>query len=165
MRKLLRWAALALVLGALGLLPFRAADVAELLPVKTIVVSRAGEDYVIDVGAGVRSLGATLREALDALSERVSGKVFFGTAEQVVGTEEAAAVLPELAEQSVIRPAAGLCLSPERDLDPEAVGEYLAAHPPGCTVLTLRAALAAGEQPRLPRLVRSEGGYRIRESA
>ena len=161
MKKLL-WAACALVLlGALGLLPFRAVEISDLLPVKTVVVTRSGEEYIIDVGAGVRAAGKTLSQALAALREEVTGTVFFPTAEQVILTEPAEDGIEAVVTEPSFRPAAGIYRTPDPAPDPEALGAYLATHPSNVTVMTVRAALALGETPDLPRIFRTQGGYRV----
>ena len=60
-----------LVLGALNLLPFRSRELADLLPVKTVIVTRSGKEYTVDVGAGVKAVGDTLSDALKRLQEQI----------------------------------------------------------------------------------------------
>ncbi len=161
MKKLLLLLLAAALLCALGLLPFHAEDAAKLLPVRTVIVTRSGGAYTVDVGAGVRAVGRTLAEALERLREEVSGLVFLPTAEQVVLTEPAAEAAEAVAESEDFRPAAGVCVTPDPAPDAEALSVYLEAHPLRTTVLDLRAALAEGRAPTLPRLVASDGGFRI----
>ena len=163
MKKLLVLLAAVLALGALKLLPFRAQDAAKLLPVKTVVVTRSGDQYVVDVGAGVRAVGRTLSEALARLREELSGTVFLPTAEQVVLTEPAEEAAEAVAEECAFRPAAGIYQTPEPRPDANALSAYLASHPSNYTVLDLRAALAAGSVPALPRLIPADGGWRVDE--
>ena len=161
MKKLLRLALLLLLLGALGLLPFHSSDVAKLLPVKTVVVMRSGEEWVVDVGAGVRAVGQSLSQALERLREAVTGEVFFPTAEQVILTDDQAETVEAVTEEPAFRPAAGIYLSPEESPDPLALGEYLASHSSNITILDVRAALAAGESPHIPVVAPAEGGYLV----
>ena len=163
MKKLLVLVLIVAVLSALGLLPFHATDAAKLLPVKTVIVTRSGEEYVVDIGAGVRAVGRTLSEAVERLREEVTGEVFLPTAEQVVITEPVADAVEAVAEESAFRPAAGIYRTPLPSPDAAAVGEYLASHPSNMTVLDVRAELAAGREPRLPRLVPANGGWRVDE--
>ena len=163
MKKLLRIALIGAALGALGLLPFRATDAAKLLPVKTVIITRSGEEYVVDVGAGVRAAGRTLSEALERLKEEITGEVFLPTAEQVVITEPAEEAVEAVAEETAFRPAAGIYRTPAAAPDPEALGDYLNSHPSNYTILEARAALAAGTAPTLPRLVPTDGGWRVDE--
>lgn len=167
LKKLLRLLPVILALTALSRLPFRGTDVARLIPVKTVIVTRSGEEYVVDVGAGVKGVGKTLSAALGDLRACVSGTVFFPTAEQVIAAgpgaddpETAAAI----AEEPAFRPAAGFYLSPKSDLDPEAVGKYLSSHGADTTVMQVRADLRAGKRPRIPLLLERDGGYRIAEA-
>ena len=122
MKKLLFVLLAAGVLTAMGLLPFRAVDASKLLPVKTVIVTKAGEEYVVDIGSGVRAVGDTLRQALDRLREEVSGQVFLPTAEQVIITEPAEGAVEAVAEETEFRPAAGIYLTPEPSPDAEALG-------------------------------------------
>lgn len=161
MKKLCKLLLAAGILTALGLLPFRAADAAKLLPVKTVIVTRSGAEYIVDVGAGVRAVGRTLSEALARLREEVTGLVFLPTAEQVILTEPAEEAAAAVAAESAFRPAAGIFRTPDPAPDAEALSAYLASHPSNVTVLDLRAALAMGRQPRIPVLRQAEGGWRV----
>ena len=158
MKKLLFVLLAAGVLTAMGLLPFRAVDASKLLPVKTVIVTKAGEEYVVDIGSGVRAVGDTLRQALDRLREEVSGQVFLPTAEQVIITEPAEGAV---AEETEFRPAAGIYLTPEPAPDAEALGAYLDAHPSDVTILDVRAALALGQRPAIPVIHAADGGFRV----
>ena len=151
----------AAVLGALSLLPFHSVDAAKLLPVKTVIVTKSGEEYTVDIGAGVRAVGRTLREALDRLREEVTGEVFLPTAEQVIITEPAEDAVEAVAEETAFRPAAGIYRTPERCPDAEAMGEYLASHPSNVTILDVRAALALGQKARIPTIRAADGGFRV----
>ena len=164
MKKILRLLLAAAVLTVLWRLPFRGTDAAKLIPVKTVIVTRSGDRYVVDVGAGAKGLGRSLSAALADLRAGVSGEIFFPTAEQVILAGEAAGdpeALKAAAEEPEFRPAAGVYLSPEADPDPEAVGNYLRSHPADTTVMEVRAALRAGRTPRVPLLLERNGGYRV----
>ncbi len=160
-KKLLGIGLAVLVLGGLGLLPFHAADAAKLLPVKTVVVTQSGEEYIVDVGAGVRAVGRSLREALERLREELTGVIFLPTAEQVVITEPVGDAVEAVAEESAFRPAAGIYVTPVPTPDAQALGAYLASHESNTTILDLRRALAEGLTPQLPRLVAADGGWRV----
>ena len=163
MKKMFVLLAAGALFWALGLLPFRATDAAKLLPVKTVVVMKSGDEYVVDVGAGVRAVGRSLSEALERLREEISGEIFLPTAEQIVVTEPAEDALEAAAEEERFRPAAGLYRTHIAAPDPEALGAYLASHPSNYTVLDARAAIAAGAEPRPPRITAADGGYRVDE--
>lgn len=163
MKKLLRILLVCALLGALGLLPFHASDAARLLPVKTIVVTRSGEEYIVDIGAGVRAVGRSLTEALARLKEEVTGVVFLPTAEQIILTEPAEETAEAAAAEEAFRPAAGIYRTPDPEPDARAMGAYLSTHTSNTTVLDLRAALAVGRELRLPVIRAAEGGYRVDE--
>ena len=157
-----KFAMVAVALAALtyfGMLPFHANDVSRLLPVETVIVTRAGDQYRVDVGAGVRAIGRTLAEALDKLKEQVSGVIFFQTAEQVIVEEQAAQVVDELLDESRFRPAAGIYLTPEQHLDAQSVSRYLSARHTPLTLSEAKAARAEGKNFDLPRLLPMDGGY------
>ena len=161
MKKLCKLLLLAAVLLALGLLPFRASDVAELIPVRTVVITRAGDAYQVDVGQGLKALGKTLAEALDRMRREAPGEIFFRTAEQVVVTRDAADVVPQAAQSPDLRPAAGLYLTPDAAPDAEAIAAFLSAHPADTTLARVRGELRNGRTPRIPTLRRTEGGYLV----
>ena len=161
MKKLLFVLLAAAVLGALGLLPFRAVDAAKLLPVKTVIVTKSGETYTVDSGAGVRAVGRSLREALNRLREEVTGEVFLPTAEQVIITEPGDEAVEAVAEESEFRPATGIYRTPEPFPDAEALGAYLESHPSNVTILDVRAALALGQTPRVPVIRAADGGFLV----
>lgn len=163
MKKLLCGLLVLGALAALGLLPFKGTDAAKLLPVKTVIVTKSGESYTVDIGAGVRAVGRTLSEALERLREEVTGRVFLPTAEQVILTEPAEEAAEAVAEESAFRPAAGIYRTPEPAPDAGAFGEYLASHPSNVTLLDLRIALAAGEQARIPTVRAADGGWTVDE--
>lgn len=160
MKKLLLVLGAAAVAGWLGLLPFHATDVADLIPAQTVFVMKNGSQYTVDVGAGVQAVGNTLKNALNALQEQTSGSVFFDTCEQVVLMGDVDALLPEIAAEESFRPAAGVYTvssMPEAD----ALSEYLHNHHGGLTVSAVKAAVAAGQAVTVPKVVPVGGGYRI----
>lgn len=161
MKKLGIFLLAAALLAAMGMLPFRAVDAAKLLPVKTVIVTKTGDEYVVDIGAGVRAVGRTLREALDRMREEVTGEVFLPTAEQVIITEPADGAVEAVAEETEFRPAAGVYRTPDPNPDTSALGAYLDAHPSNMTILDLRAALAQGRRPVVPVIRAADGGYRV----
>lgn len=163
MKKLIWILLAAAVLGALGLLPFHAEDAAKLLPAKTVVVTRSGEAYTVDIGAGVRAVGRSLREALERLREEVTGWVFLPTAEQIVLTEPADDAVEAVCREDSFRPAAGIYRTADPVPDVEALSAYLASHPSNITVLDVRAALAMGSEPRIPVIRAVDGAYRVDE--
>ena len=161
MKKLIGIGLLLAVLYALGSLPFRGTDVSELIPVRTVFVTRSGAAYTVDVGAGLRAVGRTVRDALKALREQASGEVFFETAEQVIVTETAAEAVEEITELPELRPAAGIWLTPAPELDVEAASDYLSAHDADLTIMEARAELLTGRSPQIPVLKPTMGGFRV----
>ena len=161
MKKLIKWGLILAALCALGVLPFKATDVAELLPVRTVIVTRSGRELTVDVGAGVRAVGKTLSEALRTLRQEVTGEVFFQTAEQIVVAEDAQDAVPQVVNEPSFRPAAGLYLTEDADADPEELADYLHTHASDTTLTQARAALLSGREPELPILRRSHGGWRV----
>ena len=161
MKKLLKWMLVLAVLCALGVLPFRATDVAELLPVRTVIVTRSGKELTVDVGAGVKAVGATLSEALETLKREVTGEVFFRTAEQVVVAEPAKDAITQVVQEPAFRPAAGICLTPETDADANELADYLESHRVDLTITQARAELLEGREPNLPTVRRADGGWLV----
>lgn len=161
MRKFLLFLLVLAALAYFGLLPFSANDVSRLLPVETVLITREGDRIRVDVGAGVRAVGKSLAETLDRLKEQVSGVIFFQTAEQVIVEEQAAQVVDEVISEERFRPAAGIYLTPERDLDAQAVSRYCSARHTALTLGEAKAAQAEGRKLVLPRLIRADGGFRI----
>ena len=155
-----------LVLGAaavacwLGLLPFHANDVADLIPAQTVFVMKNGAQYTVDVGAGVQAVGDTLKNALSALQEQTAGSVFFETCEQVVLMGDTESLLPEIASEESFRPAAGV-YAMTSEPDAEALSEYLHTHHGGLTVGDVKAAIAEKKTVEVPTVQPVGGGFRI----
>ena len=161
MKKLLKFLLILAVLCALGVLPFHATDVAELLPVRTVIVTRSGKELTVDVGAGVKAVGNTLSDALRTLRQEVTGELFFQTAEQVVLAEDARDALPQAVNEPSFRPAAAIYVTPETDAEPDELADYLHTHGVERTLTQTRAELLSGREPELPILRRSHGGWRV----
>ena len=163
MKKLFWILAVGGVLLYLGVLPFQANDVAALLPVETVIVTRSGASLRIDIEDGLHALGQTVSDALDALQEQAPGKIFFQTAEQVVVSEDAAGAVPQVIREARFRPAAGLYLTPAEALEPETVSAYLKTRHSPLTLGQAQAALAQDEGLTVPRLLQADGGLRVLE--
>lgn len=160
MKKVLCLFAAVAVAAYLGLLPFKATDVADLIPAQTAFIMKDGTTYTVDVGAGVSAIGNTLKKALAALQEQTAGTVYFGTCEQLVLLGDTEALLPEIAGETDFRPAAGVYTASEMP-DADAVSSYLHNHHGDLTINDVKAALAAGEKVMLPQIVPAGGGFRI----
>lgn len=159
MKKLLCVFAAVAAAGYLGLLPFDAHDVADIIPAQTCFIMKDGTQYVVDVGAGVKAVGDTLKKALDALQEQTAGSVFFGTCEQVVLAGDTETLLADIAREDAFRPAAKVYTA-DAPLDIDGVSAYLHSHPGGVTVSDARAAAAEGTQISVPKILPTDGGYR-----
>lgn len=159
-KRLLLLAALAAALRLTGLLPFETSDVAQLKPVEALVVSIQDGDVVLN-GGDSKGRGETWDEALGDLRQGAEGKLFFGTAEQVVLCGDAVGFLREIAESEALRPAAVVVTCPEGEPDPKQAAAYLSAHNAGLTLQQVRAKLLRGERIQLPVLTKTEGGLRL----
>lgn len=156
MKKLMKLLLLVGILAYFGLLPFHGADIRELVPARTVIVTRSGDQYEVDVGAGVRGIGKTLEEALASLKERVTGVLFVQTANQVVIKDPE--TLPDVTSSAAFRPGASVYLTRD-DPDPEALADWLEERPAGLTLTRCRALQAQGEQPDLPLLAVVDDGF------
>ena len=129
--------------------PAASNELGGLIPVETLVVSRAGTSVCVRGGA-VRGTGADWAAALDDLHATAPGTVFLETAERVIVAEDAAGVLPDLLADTRLRPSAQLYFL--RGGDSAALEEFAAAHESGATV---------EKAAEIPRIVEEEGRYRL----
>lgn len=143
-----------------GLIPFESSDVAELVPIEALTVDVEGNQVILDGGA-CQGYGEDWEAALQDLHQGAEGKVFLGTAEQVVLSERALRLLPDIVRCEQLRPAAVICVCPGRTPAPEDVATYLSAHDAGVTIQRVQAAMLARESIVLPRLIHTEGGLRL----
>lgn len=160
MKKLLLFAAFAVLLKITGLLPFAGSDVAQLLPVRTLLVDMEGSQIVLN-GGETAGRGESLDEALRDMKNGAEGTVFLSAAEQVVLSPRARGLLPQLCRWEALRPAAQILLASEELPEPEKAADYLEAHDAGLTLQEVRAALLRGEPVSLPLLHVTEGGLRL----
>ena len=151
---------LAAVLGLLALLPFRRTDVAELVPIEALVVAMEHDSVVVD-GGECRGCGETWQTAWQDLLNSGNGTVFLGTAEQIVLVGAAVELLPEVAWNEQLRPAAVVCVSPGPAPDVKEAAAYLGSHNGGVTLQQVRMALLQERAIDLPVLVETEGGMRL----
>lgn len=160
MKRIVLFLLLAAALRMSGLLPFESRDVAQLVPVEALVVSLDGRTVVLN-GGEAEGRGAGWSEALEDLEQSAGGAVFLSTAEQIVLTGQAVALLPEIVGSGSLRPAAMVCYAPGEPPDPAEAADYLSAHSGQLTVQRIQAAMLQGETVTLPRLVETEGGLRL----
>ena len=151
---------LAAALGVCGTVPFRSVDVAQLLPVQVLTVDVRHGQVQLDGGVAKGS-GADLDAALADLRARAEGHVFLATAEQVVLSESAAYLLPQVVHWQVLRPAAGVTVAAPELPAAEDAAKFLRAHDPGVTLQQVRAALLRRETISVPQLYTWEGGMRL----
>lgn len=145
------WYLAALILVAILCgMPFERTDVAQLQPVQVVQVSHDGGQVVVQTDTGDIGTGATLYAAFEDLKQTTPGYVFLETAEYLLLTEDARALIPELTEY--LRPGCGVCVvMGEADL--QAVAQYLSAHPLQVTLRICRA-----DQAHLPCLIVHKDG-------
>lgn len=148
-------------LAMAGLLPFRGADVSELIPVQTLTVDWKDDKVVLD-GGECRGYGADWESALADLEAGAEGTVFLGTAGQILLSERALRVLPDVIRCQQLRPAAVVCLCRGSLPIPEEAAAYLSAHDTGVTIQSVQAAVIQSGSIRLPILENTEGGLRLR---
>lgn len=154
------WLFLAVLVGISSMLPFQRNDVAKLVPVEALVVSMERGTVVLN-GGDCQGRGKTWQEAWLDLQNSADGAVFLGTAEQVILVGAAANLLPQVAWNEQLRPAAVVCVSPGAAPDPKEAAAYLGAHNGGVTLQQVRTALLQEKTIELPVLVQTEGGMRL----
>ncbi len=159
--KKLWWVVLAVVaVKAAGLVPFESNDVASLVPVEALVVSKDGGLVVLN-GGECKGYGANWAEALVDLHEGAEGTVFLSTAEQVIISDHALDLLPDVVRCEELRPAAVICVAPGKPPEPKEAAAYLSVHDAGVTIQKVQAAMLAERGLALPMLVKTEGGLRL----
>ena len=149
------------VLRLTGLLPFASSDVAELVPVQALVVSKDGSDFILDGGL-CRGYGTDWNSALQDLKDGAEGHVFLGTADHVILCGAAVSVLTQVIENQLLRPAASICYCPDGGLQADEAARFLEAHDPGVTLQQVRALRLREAVVTLPVLEQTEGGLRLR---
>ena len=164
MKRLIWLVLLAAAVKMSGLMPFESNDVAQLVPVEALTVDLKQNRVVLD-GGECKGYGADWEGALADLHAGADGAVFLGTAEQVILSEEALSLLPEVVRCEALRPAAVLCVCPGELPRPQEASQYLSAHDAGVTLQQIRAAMLEGKGIALPMLVNTEGGLRLYGSA
>lgn len=160
MKKLLIIAAAALLLKATGLLPFSGTDVAQLLPVRALLIDVENGQVFLD-GGSAKGSGTTLNAALEDMKQGAEGTVFLATAEQVILSSRALGRLPELSRWDALRPGARVLLADGEVSSVEEAADYLEAHDSGLTLQQVRARLLAGQRVTLPLLHMTQGGFRL----
>lgn len=160
MKRIILFVLLAAALRLSGLLPFESHDVAALVPVQALTVSQEQGRVILD-GGEAHGVGATFAQALEDLQQSADGTVFLGTAKQIILTDGAVHLLPEVVRTPALRPAAVVVRAQGNAPDPEAASRYLSAHDAGLTIQMVRAAILRSEPVALPVLAETEGGFRL----
>lgn len=161
-KKLIILAVLVAALRISGLLPFQSSDVAELVPAQALVVSMEDGSIVLD-GGDCLGVGEDWEAAWEDLRLGTKGHVFLGTVDHVVLCGEAVALLPQVLESEVLRPAASVCVSPNGVPNAKLAAEYLAAHDGGVTLQQVRALQLRPGKVELPQLEETQEGLRLYE--
>lgn len=164
MRRILCFVLLTAAVNMTGLLPFQSSDVASLVPVEALTVD-VSQNQVVLRGGDCQGFGEDWDAALADLHQSAEGKVFLGTAEQVIVSARALSYLPDVVRCEELRPAAVLCVCPGEPPDPKAAAKYLSAHDAGVTIQHVQAAMLEETGMALPMLVNTEGGLRLYGSA
>lgn len=161
MKQIIWVALLAAAVSLTGLFPFESNDVADLVPVEALLVD-VQADRVILKGNDCQGSGTDWPSALEDLRQSGEGTVFLGTAEQVVLSRSATALLPDVIRSTDLRPAAVLCICDGELPEPDKAAEYLSARNAGTTIQKVQAIMLRGEGIQLPVLEQTEGGLRLR---
>lgn len=127
MKRWIWYLAGALIIGALGKMPFSGTDVAKLQPVEVIRVWWERGQAGIETDTGDSGKGVDIAVAIADLKASAAGEVFLETAEHLIITREALALLPELAEY--MRPACTICVE-DGETDMKAAAAFLDTHQP-----------------------------------
>ena len=160
MKRIVLFVLLAAALRMAGLLPFSGSDVAELVPVEALTVDWK-HDQVVLKGEGCQGYGEDWEAALDDLRSSGNGKVFLGTTEQVVMSEAAVRLMPDVIRSGDLRPAAMICVCLGALPEPKEAAEYLSSHNAGITIQKVQTSMVQGEGVELPILRHTEGGWRL----
>lgn len=118
---------MALALLLLTMLPFPGTELGELRPVSVLGVEAEEKQIRISTDTMDVGVGETLDGALRNLEDTTPGHVFLDTVENLVITEEARYLLPQL--RSILRSTVTVCIA-ESGIDLEAASEFLHNHIP-----------------------------------
>ena len=150
-----------LLLGILLILlfsPFARRDVAEILPVETLVLSQQGEDCRLSTDLGYYGIGATPKQALENLLETAPGKIVLSTTRSLV--VEAKETLYGLLKLDALRPGTALFFT-RQPVDAGDCNLYVSRHRGDATIGKYLACLTTGEILAVPVLEGENGRYRL----
>ncbi len=127
--------------------PAQATELDDLIPVEMLWVETEGTRISV-TGKDVQGIGADWDSALEDLERTAAGTVFLETVERIAVAEEAAACLPQMLQDTRLRPSVQLYLlrgAPSESLEP-----FAKAHPSEATA----------ERPaELPVIIEEKGRY------
>lgn len=121
------WIIMALALLAFTMLPSPGTELGELRPVSVLVVETEGKHIRLSTDTMDAGEGETLEAALRNLEESTPGHLFLDTVENLVITEQARFLLPQL--KAILRPGVSVCMK-ESEIDLETAPEFLHSHVP-----------------------------------
>ena len=155
---------LLLVIGAslLGVLPFERHDVSELQPAQTLVVEYLQEDQVrLSSDGGLTATGPDWTAAVEQLRRNAQGYLFLNTAERVIFVGRAVTLLPQVAADEVLRPAAQV-YAVDQAISPDGATAYLKTRDGKLTLGQIRTKILEGETFTLPQIYSTKEGIYTR---
>ena len=149
---------LAICAALLGVLPFEHHDVGQLQPAQTLVVQQPEPGVVLlQSDQDLAAQGPSWQEAVEQLHRQATGILFLKTAERIIFVGPAQALLPLVADDETLRPAAKVYFA-QQEVDPEQATEYLKTRDGGVTLGQVRTAAAERTDCSVPRIFASEEG-------
>ena len=163
MKQLTAAAVLSLAAALLGLLPFSRRDVAELKPVQTLVVeTNEGGTVVLTADDNLRGEGPGWEAAVHHMETTCPGYLFLSTAKQVIFVGQASGLVPQVAADPRLRPAADVYLA-DGSVKPETATAYLKTRESRLTLNEIRTAALQATPFLLPYLQVNEDTLYLRE--
>lgn len=153
MRRWLIYLIIFVAAAAMDFSMFRGTDVAKLLPVEVVRISKENGQIVLKTDTENVGRGTGLEEALSDLKATAEGDVFLETADYLIIAPGCTDLLEEL--KVCLRPSCGICLEAE-ETDLENAAKFLNAHEPKVTlqdwysgITELPTLMVRGEQMKL----------------
>lgn len=159
-RKWTGYLLLAMLAAGKLLMPFQSRNIADLIPVETLLVTVEQGQICLD-GQQCHGRGVTWTDAVHDLRRSADGTVFLGTVDQIVLCGQGDDLLSQVMFDRQLRPAAEVCTCPGGITDLAQLTSFLAAHSTGLTLQKARARTLRREPVVLPLLVQTEGGLRL----
>lgn len=143
-----------LIICGFFLYPVESVEVGELRPMEVLVVSKSGNQVVIDGGDGLVGQGGTWHLAMSNLEESASGTPFFGTVKTVVLSD--GDLVEDMLEDDRLRPGAAVYFGRG---DAVELAAYFRDKSSGATIQALKSAQAGGLAVEIFTVQSAEGGY------